>query len=98
MGLKENLAYLFFFILRILHIRPYNDIPDEFIIYVIMISSTFSINSLSQKKKKGPSFKFISSWFSLMKNSKITTNITIKGLQIEVATINVIGVVLTISK
>lgn len=53
MGLKENLAYLFFFILRILHIRPYNDIPDEFIIYVIMISSTFSINSLSQKKKKG---------------------------------------------
>lgn len=53
MGLKENLAYLFFFISRILHIRPYNDIPDEFIIYVIMISSTFSINSLSQKKKKG---------------------------------------------
>lgn len=33
-----------------------------------------------------------------MKNSKITTNVTIKGLQIEVATINVIGVVLTISK
>ena len=46
----------------------------------------------------GPSFKFISSWFSLIKNSKITTNVTIKDLQIKVAIMNVIGVALTISK
>ena len=46
----------------------------------------------------GQSFKFISSWFSLIKNSKITTNVTIKNLQIEVATMNVIGIALTISK